>query len=48
MPAGDLRNDCILLDHHLDGSNKDLIINAVMHWIVEIGELDFSFKDVAA
>lgn len=48
MPAGDLRNDCILLDHHMDGSNKDSIINAINHWVVEIGELDSSFrKDVA-
>lgn len=48
MPPGELRNDCILLDHHMDGSNKDSIINAVTHWIVEIGELDSSFKkDVA-
>jgi putative DNA primase/helicase len=48
LPAGKLRNDCILLDHHLDGSNKDSIINAVTHHIVEIGELDSSFrKDVA-
>lgn len=48
IPAGDLREDCILLDHHLDGSNKDSVINATMHWIVEIGELDSSFKkDIA-
>jgi putative DNA primase/helicase len=48
MPPGDLRNDCILLDHHMDGSNKDSIINAINHWVVEIGELDSSFrKDVA-
>jgi putative DNA primase/helicase len=48
LPAGELRNDCIKLDHHLDASNKDSIINAVGHWITEIGELDSSFKkDVA-
>jgi len=48
MPTGELRNECILLDHHLDGSNKDSVINAVTHWLVEIGELDSSFKkDVA-
>lgn len=35
-------------DHHLDGNNKDSILTAVSHWIVEIGELDSSFKkDVA-
>ena len=36
------------LDHHLDAGNKDSIITAVCHWIVEIGELDSSFKkDIA-
>lgn len=36
------------LDHHLDGSNKDSLLTAVSHWIVEIGELDSSLKkDVA-
>lgn len=48
MPAGDLRNDCIKLDHHLDGANKDSIIGAISHWITELGELDGSFrKDIA-
>jgi putative DNA primase/helicase len=48
LPPGQLRDDCILLDHHMDGSNKDSQINAVTHLIVEIGELDSSFKkDVA-
>lgn len=43
-----LRELCIKLDHHLDPSNKDSIITAVSHWIVEIGELDSSFKkDIA-
>jgi putative DNA primase/helicase len=38
----------VLLNHHLDGSNKDSITTAVSHWIVEIGELDGSFKkDIA-
>jgi putative DNA primase/helicase len=38
----------IKVDHHLDGSNKDSILGAVSHWIVEIGELDSSFKkDIA-
>lgn len=39
-----LRENVILLDHHLDAGNKDSIITAVSHWIVEIGELDSSFK----
>jgi putative DNA primase/helicase len=48
LPPGELRNDYILLDHHMDGSNKDSVINAVTHFIVEIGELDSSFKkDIA-
>jgi predicted P-loop ATPase len=43
-----LRADVVKLDHHLDTGNKDTIISAVSHWIVEIGELDSSFKkDVA-
>lgn len=43
-----LRKEYLLLDHHMDGSNKDSIINAITHWMVEIGELDSSFKkDVA-
>ncbi len=48
LPAGDLRNDYIKLDHHLDGSNKDSMIGAITHFIVEMGELDSSFrKDIA-
>jgi Predicted P-loop ATPase and inactivated derivatives len=43
-----LREEVIKLDHHLDGGNKDSIIGAVTNWIVEIGELDSSFrKDIA-
>lgn len=38
----------IKLDHHLDAHNKDSIFGAVTHWMVEIGELDSSFrKDIA-
>lgn len=44
----DLRQELIKGDHHLDPSNKDSIITATTHWIVEIGELDSSFKkDIA-
>jgi len=47
-PAGLLRDDYVKRDHHLDGSSKDSILGAITHWIVEIGELDSSFrKDVA-
>jgi len=43
-----LRDELIKSDHHLDPSNKDTLIIAVSHWIVEIGELDSSFKkDIA-
>lgn len=48
LPAGQMRNDFIKRDHHMDGGNKDSILAAISHWIVEIGELDSSFKkDVA-
>jgi putative DNA primase/helicase len=43
-----LASHCILLDHHMDANNKDAQISACQHWLVEIGELDSSFKkDVA-
>jgi predicted P-loop ATPase len=43
-----LRDEVMKLDHHLDASNKDSILNAIRHWIVELGELDSSFKkDIA-
>lgn len=48
VPDPALREIALKLDHHLDGGNKDSIIGAITHWIVEIGELDSSFKrDVA-
>ncbi len=47
VPAG-LRTQFTKLDHHLDAHNKDSVFTAVSHWIVEIGELDSSFKkDIA-
>lgn len=43
-----LREAVIKVDHLLDPHNKDSILGAITHWIVEIGELDSSFKkDVA-
>lgn len=43
-----LRAKLVKIDHHLDASNKDSILGAISHLIVEIGELDSSFKkDVA-
>ena len=47
VPA-EMRQDFVKLDHHLDPHNKDSVLGALSHWIVEIGELDSSFrKDVA-
>lgn len=43
-----LREQALKLDHHLDAGNKDSLITAISKWIVEIGELDSSFKkDIA-
>lgn len=39
-----MTNDWVKLDHHLDGNNKDSLFGAITHWIVEIGELDSSFR----
>ncbi|WP_288074779.1 VapE domain-containing protein [Pseudomonas sp.] len=48
VPDPLLRAMLVKGDHHLDGNNKDSILTAVSHWIVEIGELDSSFKkDIA-
>lgn len=48
VPDPILREQLIKLDHHLDAGNKDTIITAVSHWVVEIGELDSSLKkDIA-
>jgi predicted P-loop ATPase len=48
LPSGTLREMFFKRDHHMDGSSKDSILSAIRHWIVEIGELDSSFKkDVA-
>lgn len=43
-----LREMYVLAGHHLDPSNKDTVLIAISHWIVELGELDSSFKkDIA-
>lgn len=43
-----LRDEVIKRDHHMDGGNKDSILSATSHLIVEIGELDGAFrKDIA-
>jgi len=44
----ELRALVIKLDHNLDASQKDSIIGAVSHWIVELGELDSAMRrDIA-
>ena len=48
LPNEVLREGLVKLDHHLDAGNKDSLLTALSHWIVEIGELDSSFKkDIA-
>lgn len=48
VPNTVLRDKVVKVDHHLDPGNKDSILGAIVHWLVEIGELDSSFrKDVA-
>ncbi|MDO9050870.1 MAG: VapE family protein [Methylotenera sp.] len=48
IPDPILREGVLKLDHHLDAGNKDSLISAITHWIVEVGELDSSFrKDIA-
>jgi predicted P-loop ATPase len=43
-----VQSQCIKIDHHLDPGNKDSVLTATSHWIVEIGEIDSSFKkDIA-
>jgi putative DNA primase/helicase len=43
-----LMAEVVLLNHNLDPHNKDTLITAVCHWIVEFGELDGMLKkDVA-
>jgi putative DNA primase/helicase len=39
-----LRELLIKVDHHLDASNKDSIVLAISHWIVELGELESTMK----
>lgn len=48
VPDFKLRDAVVKLDHLLDANNKDSILGAVCHWVVEIGELEASLKrDVA-
>lgn len=48
VPDPRLADQVVLLNHHLDAGNKDSVTSAITHWVVEVGELDSSFKkDVA-
>ena len=43
-----LQTSLIKIDHQLDANNKDSILGAASYWLVELGELDSSFKkDIA-
>lgn len=43
-----VREKIVKIDHHLDPHDKDSVLNAISHLIVEVGELDSSFrKDIA-
>ena len=48
VPDLALRKQLIKTDHLLDPTNKDTVLAAISHWLVELGELDSTFKkDVA-
>ncbi|OAN99983.1 hypothetical protein A8B75_19165 [Sphingomonadales bacterium EhC05] len=40
----ELRADLVKEDHHLNPTEKDSVLGAISHWIVEIAELEGSFK----
>lgn len=44
VPDPILRGSVVKTDHHFDGGAKDNIITAMRHWIVELGELESSFR----
>ena len=48
VPDPALRDSVVKVDHHLDANNKDSILGATCHWIVEIGELESSMKKEVA
>jgi putative DNA primase/helicase len=47
IPNEVLREQVFKGDHLLDLTNKDTVITAVSHWIVELGELEGSLKHLA-
>lgn len=44
VPDPALRDVVVKVDHQLDANSKDSILGAITHWLVEIGELDSSFR----
>ncbi|RYX80512.1 hypothetical protein EON83_28360 [bacterium] len=44
VPDPMLRASVVKTDHHFEGGNKDHIITAMRHWLVELGELESSFR----
>jgi putative DNA primase/helicase len=40
----DSMRDLVKVDAHIDPANKDSIISAVSHWLVELGELDGTLR----
>jgi len=48
VPDDALRDAVVKVDHHLDANNKDSILGACCHWLVEIGELESSMKKEVA
>lgn len=44
VPDPVLRASVVKTDHHFEGGNKDHIITAMRHWLVELGELESSFR----
>ena len=43
-----LSQEVIKLGHHLDAGDKDSLLGAMGHWMVEIGELDSTFRKEVA
>jgi len=48
VPDVELRDAVVKVDHHLDANNKDSVLGACNHWVVEIGELESSMKKEVA
>jgi putative DNA primase/helicase len=44
VPDAALRAQVVKVDQRMDAGNKDCIIAAATHWLVELGELEGSFK----